>query len=99
MNHNCKLNYNFLLSRYWAVAIPIYLATVFVSLVFVGYPSLGLCLTPTLDDVRNVTDEHAFYYGDDDDKDDEQQQGRGVPARVGDVDLGTQLETVYSREY
>ncbi len=79
---------DFLPQRYWAVAVPIYAATVFAALVLVGYPSLGLCLTPTLDDVRNVTDERAIY---------SESTGAAENHQVGDVSLSEQLETIYSK--
>ncbi len=99
------LGLTFLPQKYWAVALPIYLGTVFVALVFVGYPSLGLCITPTLDDVRNVTDEHAFYYSDSSGDEDEgaahlgaggDGEGGVSSAQVGDVALEKQLKTVYA---
>lgn len=51
----------FLPQKYWAVAIPTYLGLCFFLFVFVFYPSLGLCVTPLADDVRNVVDEHALF--------------------------------------
>lgn len=51
-----KFGITFLPQTYWAVAVPIYLGVAFFSFVAVVYPSLGLCVTPTLDDVRNVID-------------------------------------------
>lgn len=52
---------NFLPQKYWAVAVPIYLSVAFFLFVFVVYPSLGMCLTPRLADVRNVSDEFTLY--------------------------------------
>ena len=51
-----KLGIEFLPQKYWAVAIPIYIGVAFTLFVFVVYPSLGLCITPNLDDIRNVVD-------------------------------------------
>ena len=42
--------------KYWAVSVPIYLWVTFVLLTTVAYPSLGLCITPEVDDIRNVVD-------------------------------------------
>ena len=38
------------------VSVPIYLGVTFVLLTTVAYPSLGLCITPEVDDIRNVVD-------------------------------------------
>ena len=43
------------------MAVPIYLSVLFFSFVLVVYPALGMLATPRLDDVRNVTDNHAIY--------------------------------------
>lgn len=42
--------------RYWAVSLPIFLLTVFAVSVMVIYPSLGLCMTPDIDDLRTIRD-------------------------------------------
>ena len=42
--------------KYWAVAVPIYLGVTFVLFTTVVYPCLGLCITPEVDDIRNVVD-------------------------------------------
>jgi phosphatidylinositol glycan class P protein len=55
------LGLSFLPQKYWAVAIPIYAGVVFVTFVTVVYPSLGMCITPTHDDIRNVIDEYSIY--------------------------------------
>ncbi len=105
-----RLGITFLPQRYWAVAVPIYAATVFAALVLVGYPSLGLCLTPPLDDVRNVVDEHTVFLGDDDEEEEEEdvdgaggdrqrlrRRRRRTPLQVGDVNLARQLRTIYAK--
>jgi phosphatidylinositol glycan class P protein len=51
----------FLPQKYWAVALPIYFSVAFFLFVFIVYPSLGLLVTPTIKDVRNITDEFAIY--------------------------------------
>ena len=53
----------FLPQKYWAVAIPIYLSVAFFLFVFIVYPSLGMLITPSLNDVRNITDEKTIYSG------------------------------------
>jgi len=57
-----QLGLEFLPQKYWAVALPIYLSVVFFTFVLVIYPSLGMIATPTVDDIRNVTDIHAIYW-------------------------------------
>ena len=51
----------FLPQKYWAVAIPIYLSVAFFLFVFIVYPALGMIQTPTLNDLRNITDETVLY--------------------------------------
>ena len=51
----------FLPQKYWAVALPIYFSVAFFLFVFVIYPSLGLLITPNIEDVRNITDEFSIY--------------------------------------
>jgi len=51
----------FLPQKYWAVALPIYFSVAFFLFVFIVYPSLGLLVTPKINDVRNITDEFAIY--------------------------------------
>ncbi len=52
---------SFLPQKYWAVALPIYFSVAFFLFVFVVYPSLGMLMTPSSKDVRNVTDEFVLY--------------------------------------
>ncbi|XP_056632224.1 phosphatidylinositol N-acetylglucosaminyltransferase subunit P [Diorhabda sublineata] len=47
----------FLPQRHWAITVPIYLLTVLTIVAFVIYPSLGLCMTPAIDDIRTIRDE------------------------------------------
>ncbi len=47
--------------KYWAVALPIYLGVTFFLFVTVVYPSLGLCVTPDEDDIRNVVDPESKF--------------------------------------
>lgn len=46
----------FLPQRYWAITVPIYSLTVLTLFAFIIYPSLGLCMTPDLDDWRTIRD-------------------------------------------
>lgn len=52
---------SFLPQKYWAVALPIYFSVAFFLFVFIVYPSLGMLITPSIQDVRNVTDEFVIY--------------------------------------
>jgi len=52
---------DFLPQKYWAVAIPVYLSVLFFSFVFVIYPCMGMLITPSLSDIRNVTDSCSVY--------------------------------------
>lgn len=45
--------------RYWAVVIPIFLLTVLGLFAFVIYPSLGLIMTPSFDNIRTIKDKHS----------------------------------------
>lgn len=51
----------YLPQKYWAVALPIYFSVAFFLFVFILYPSLGLLITPRIQDVRNITDEFTLY--------------------------------------
>jgi len=75
---------DFLPQQYWAVAVPIYVAVIFFTFVFVIYPSLGLCATHTLDDVRCVLDEHSTFLP----------EGEPVAGRVCDLRPKDQLAIV-----
>jgi len=59
----------FLPQKYWAVALPIYFSVAFFLFVFIVYPSCGLLVAPTINDVRNVTDEFSIYSTEKVDKD------------------------------
>ncbi|KAI4464596.1 phosphatidylinositol n-acetylglucosaminyltransferase subunit p [Holotrichia oblita] len=49
----------YLIDRYWAIVIPIFLLTVLGLFVFIIYPSLGLIMTPNWNDLRTVSDEYS----------------------------------------
>lgn len=75
--------------KYWAVAVPIYLGVTFVLFTTVVYPSLGLCITLDVDDIRNVVDPDPKFIVD----------ARGKD--IGDVapcDLLTVLRTRNARQ-
>ncbi|KAJ3654952.1 hypothetical protein Zmor_014102 [Zophobas morio] len=42
--------------RYWAVTVPVFLLTVLAIFAFFIYPSLGLLMTPNVDDLRTIRD-------------------------------------------
>lgn len=46
-------------SRYWAVTIPIWALTALATFAFIIYPAINLLMTPNVDDIRTITDEHA----------------------------------------
>lgn len=54
-----QIGITFLPERHWAITVPIYLLTVLTVFAFVIYPSLGLCMTPKVDDLRTIRDEHV----------------------------------------
>lgn len=85
-----SLGITFLPQKYWAVAIPIYLGVTFFLFVFVVYPSLGLLGTPSLDDIRFVTDEHAKYSS----RPDSEREAGKIPL-IGDISPKELLETIY----
>lgn len=45
----------YLPQRYWALAIPMFLLTVFTICGFIVYPSLGWIMNPNSNDIRTVT--------------------------------------------
>lgn len=49
----------YLIDRYWAIVIPIFLLTVLGLFTFIIYPSLGLIMTPNWDDLRTISDEYS----------------------------------------
>lgn len=55
-----QIGITFLPERHWAITVPIYLLTVLTVFAFVIYPSLGLCMTPNVDDLRTLKDEHGI---------------------------------------
>ncbi|XP_019879479.1 phosphatidylinositol N-acetylglucosaminyltransferase subunit P [Aethina tumida] len=48
---------DFLPKRHWAITVPIFLLTVLTIFAFFIYPSIGLIMTPHIDDMRTITDE------------------------------------------
>jgi len=51
-----QIGIDFLPQRHWAVSVPIYILTVLFVFAFCIYPSLGLLMTPHLNDIRTITD-------------------------------------------
>ena len=47
--------------RYWAIALPTYLSVLFLTLVLVVYPALGMLATPGEGDLRQATDFRVSY--------------------------------------
>ena len=70
--------------KYWAVAVPIYLAVTLIIFTTVVYPSLGVCITAELDDIRNVVDPELKFIID--------ARGRGI-GDVAPCDVLTMLRT------
>lgn len=54
-----QISITFLPDRHWAITVPIYLLTVLTIFAFVIYPSLGLCMTPNVDDLTTIKDSFA----------------------------------------
>lgn len=52
----------YLPNRYWALSIPVFLLTVLTTFAFVIYPSLGLLMTPDINDLRTVQDSKSKSY-------------------------------------
>ena len=73
----------YLPQKYWAVALPIYFSVAFFLFVFIVYPSLGLLITPRIQDLRNITDEFTLY-------DNSVVQDKDKIPRVFDVHPGNQ---------
>lgn len=54
-----QIGITFLPERHWAITVPIYSLTVLTVFAFVIYPSLGLCMTPDIDDLRTIRDKYG----------------------------------------
>lgn len=52
----------YLPNRYWALSIPVFLLTVLTTFAFVIYPSLGLLMTPDINELRTVKDSKSKSY-------------------------------------
>jgi len=52
---------DFLPQKYWAIAVPVFLSVLFFCFVFIIYPCLGMLMTPSMGDIRLVTDKHTIY--------------------------------------
>ena len=72
--------------KYWAIAIPAYLITVFILFVFVFYPSLNLLMTPPLNDTKTMMDEYSSNI-----------QKPGI-APISDIPLTTVCHRLYIRD-
>ena len=59
---------DFLPQKYWAVAIPVYFSVLLFTFVFVIYPCLGMISTPSVSDIRQITDISPVYESKTDDK-------------------------------
>nr|XP_012134644.1 PREDICTED: phosphatidylinositol N-acetylglucosaminyltransferase subunit P isoform X2 [Megachile rotundata] len=55
--HNLGLTY--WPSKYWAVAIPVWALTALATFAFIIYPAINLSMTPDIDDIRTITDQHS----------------------------------------
>lgn len=47
-------------SKYWAVALPIWIMSAIAIFGFVIYPAVNMTLTPDIDDIRTITDEFSL---------------------------------------
>ncbi|XP_014209656.1 phosphatidylinositol N-acetylglucosaminyltransferase subunit P [Copidosoma floridanum] len=47
-------------SKYWAVALPIWILTAIAVFAFAIYPAINMILTPNIDDPRTITDEYCL---------------------------------------
>lgn len=50
-----RIGITYMPKRYWALAIPIVFLTFLAMFAFIIYPSLGLIMTPSVDDIRTVS--------------------------------------------
>lgn len=55
-----SIGITYLPKRYWAVTVPIYLLTVLTIFAFIIYPSLGLIMTPNIEDPHTVSDKYSL---------------------------------------
>ncbi|XP_058800865.1 phosphatidylinositol N-acetylglucosaminyltransferase subunit P [Phymastichus coffea] len=47
-------------SKYWAVALPIWILTAIAVFAFAIYPAINMSMTPEIDDPRTIIDEHGL---------------------------------------
>lgn len=55
-----KLGLTYWPSKYWAVALPIWILTAIAVFAFAIYPAINMILTPNIDDPRTITDEYSL---------------------------------------
>lgn len=58
LHEKCGLTY--WPSKYWAVALPIWILTAIAVFAFVIYPAINMTLIPNIDDTRTITDEYCL---------------------------------------
>lgn len=49
-------------SKYWAVAIPVWVGTAFAVFAALIYPAINMSITPDIDDIRTIRDKHSLSY-------------------------------------
>lgn len=55
-----KLGLSYWPSKYWVVALPIWILTAIAVFAFAIYPAINMILTPDIDDPRTITDEYCL---------------------------------------
>lgn len=58
-----EVGITYLPNRYWSVSVPLFLLTVFLF-AFIIYPSLGLLITPNIDELKTICDQKSKYLPD-----------------------------------
>ncbi|XP_011495402.1 PREDICTED: phosphatidylinositol N-acetylglucosaminyltransferase subunit P [Ceratosolen solmsi marchali] len=55
-----KLGLTYWPSKYWAVALPVWILTAIAVFAFAIYPAINISMTPNIDDLRTITDEYCL---------------------------------------
>ena len=57
---NEKLGLTYWPSKYWAVALPIWIMAAIGTFAFFIYPAVNMTMTPDVDDIKTITDEFSL---------------------------------------
>ena len=84
------LGLTYLPSKYWAVALPIWILMAIAVFAFAIYPAINMTLTPDIDDPRTITDQYCL------------EQRKSIPGGVppvSDIPITEVCRKLYLRNY